>query len=567
MGFFTPQNPGIGGLDELTISEQLFIQNLVTLSYSDGDILYYNGGALQRLPKGSDGEYLKLVSGLPAWATVSGGSGTPGGSNGQIQFNDSGSFGGDSGLTYSKTNDTLTITSDTSGNGLVVSSAKGAGAGTENLVVIETTDTLWDRPLLRINDSSTSGGAANIRIDSPNPDIEFVESDQVSPAGKFEISVQGDKFQINGRNAADNSFEQILNISRMDKGGMLGVGAGSGDTPNASLEIVPHLTGSTVPTYAFAISDSVGASSGNWLYVDVSGNFVFNEKGSAVSFRIESDTDANNFYSDGTNNRIGIGLTDPLQKLHVKGRVQFGVASNTSGTIDLANSGAAGLTRISPGAPASDVTFTLPSFSGTAATLAGTETFTNKTLTSPTLTTPVLGTPTSGTLTNCTGLPVSGITASTSTAIGVGSVELGHASDTTISRSSSGVIAVEGVVIPSISSTNTLTNKRITKRVLALSAGSATPSINTDNYDVVHITAQSAAITSFTTNLTGTPVDGDTLRISITDNGTARALTWGSSFESSGLVLLPTTTVVSTRLDVGFFWNTETSKWRCVAVS
>jgi len=78
------------------------------------------------------------------------------------------------------------------------------------------------------------------------------------------------------------------------------------------------------------------------------------------------------------------------------------------------------------------------------------------------LVTPVLGTPTSVTLTNGTGLPVSGITASTSTALGVGSVELGHATDTTIARSSAGVITVEGVVVPTISSTSTLTNKTLT---------------------------------------------------------------------------------------------------------
>lgn len=55
-----------------------------------------------------------------------------------------------------------------------------------------------------------------------------------------------------------------------------------------------------------------------------------------------------------------------------------------------------------------------------------------------------LGTPSSGTLTNATGLPIAGLTASTSTAIGVGSVELGHATDTTIARVSAGVASVEG---------------------------------------------------------------------------------------------------------------------------
>ena len=61
-----------------------------------------------------------------------------------------------------------------------------------------------------------------------------------------------------------------------------------------------------------------------------------------------------------------------------------------------------------------------------------------------TLIAPALGTPASGTLTNATGLPVSGITASTSAALGVGSIELGHATDTTIARASSGVVSIEG---------------------------------------------------------------------------------------------------------------------------
>ncbi len=69
------------------------------------------------------------------------------------------------------------------------------------------------------------------------------------------------------------------------------------------------------------------------------------------------------------------------------------------------------------------------------------------TLAGITLTTPDIGTPSAGTLTSCTGLPVAGITASTVTALGVGSIELGHASDTTIARVSAGVVSIEGVNI------------------------------------------------------------------------------------------------------------------------
>ena len=99
-------------------------------------------------------------------------------------------------------------------------------------------------------------------------------------------------------------------------------------------------------------------------------------------------------------------------------------------------------------------------------------------------------------------------------------------------------------------------------------ASSATPSIavGTGGYDIYEITALAAAITSFTTNLTGTPVDGDQLEIIITDNGTARAITWGASFVAT-TVALPTTTVISTPLRVFFQYSTANSKWNCVGVA
>lgn len=55
-----------------------------------------------------------------------------------------------------------------------------------------------------------------------------------------------------------------------------------------------------------------------------------------------------------------------------------------------------------------------------------------------------LGTPSSGTLTSCTGLPLTGLVSDTTTALGIGSINLGHATDTTIARSGAGDITIEG---------------------------------------------------------------------------------------------------------------------------
>lgn len=142
-----------------------------------------------------------------------------------------------------------------------------------------------------------------------------------------------------------------------------------------------------------------------------------------------------------------------------------------------------------------------------------------------------------------------------------------NASDTvTASNVAASVgMTIAGVEAPSISSTNTLTNKRITKRVTTITSH-ATPTVNTDNCDVVTITAQAEDITSMTTNLSGTPTNFQTLVYRILDNGSSRAITWGASFQAMG-VDLPTTTTASKVLTVGFIYDTADSKWGCVAVS
>lgn len=149
------------------------------------------------------------------------------------------------------------------------------------------------------------------------------------------------------------------------------------------------------------------------------------------------------------------------------------------------------------------------------------------------------------------------------TAPQISTIELGAASDTTLSRGSAGVLAVEGVTVDTISATNTLTNKRVTARITSISS-SATPTVNTDNCDCVTITALAAAITSMTSSLSGTPVNFDQLEYRILDNGTARAITWGASF-ASGVGTLPTTTILSKVLHVHFEWDSVQSKWICAS--
>lgn len=123
--------------------------------------------------------------------------------------------------------------------------------------------------------------------------------------------------------------------------------------------------------------------------------------------------------------------------------------------------------------------------------------------TSPALVTPDLGTPSALTLTNATGLPIAGLVASTSTALGVGSIELGHASNTTIGRPGAGDISVEGNIVYRAGGTD-----------VPLADGGTGASLSDPNADRLMFWDDSAGATAYLTpaaplTITTTTIDCD----------------------------------------------------------
>jgi hypothetical protein len=130
---------------------------------------------------------------------------------------------------------------------ITITSNEGALDSASAVLEVTATNPDYNQPALRIKQASKRGGAASIRIDDPNPDIELVETDQLAPAGKYEIAVQSDKLQINGRNASDTGFETIVVLERRAAGGNIGVGttsqfgAGRGVIAIANASVVPSV--------------------------------------------------------------------------------------------------------------------------------------------------------------------------------------------------------------------------------------------------------------------------------------------------------------------------------------
>lgn len=272
---------------------------------------------------GSPNQLLKTDgSGVLSWVT--GGGGSPGGSNTQIQFNDSSAFGGDADLTWNKTTNAMVVT------GSVGVSGSGAFGGT----TIDANFRLYATVAYTTTTALTQGGLESI-TDS-------------SPASASSAIIAGTFSQVRGNGAG--------------KGGTL-VGV-TGQSLTFSAAGATSLIGLDSQVTKSSSSATVDAAYGVKITINHTSpgtNAITNAYGCYIDVLTGAGTITNRYgvYQVSASDINHFGGT-----MRVMGTVTLGTVSATTGELAFAHASSAHLTKFRAGNAAAAITYTLPTNDG-----------------------------------------------------------------------------------------------------------------------------------------------------------------------------------------------------------
>ena len=291
-------------------------------------------------------------------AAADGGGETPGGSDTQVQFNDGGSFGGDAGLTYNKTTDTLTLVDSKSTPNLVVETSGsnsqasasfydgtriyslGVSESDNRFRIVQGSDLDVGGASVVMDADTQNGkisyglpiqalpGNALMQFDTQGAEIDFGLSTTVKQHGFsagyiFYGSAQTDNFGI----GAEPVVGERLTIKESQSSTPLVIGQwslqnsgnvqttrvyGRNSTPanvsylEESIDIVSNTASSESGSYT--LSTRIGGTMASRLYVSDT-EAVINDVGADLDFRVRGDTATHLLVTDAGNNAVRIGDT------------------------------------------------------------------------------------------------------------------------------------------------------------------------------------------------------------------------------------------------------------------